>query len=309
MLAVTGADGFIGRALVARLQADGRLLRELRRRADDGRGVAVGDIGPATDWSAALQEVKTVVHLAGLAHGRQGKGGDPEAAFMAVNAAGTENLARQAARAGVRRLVYVSSIGVLGNSSGARPFTADSPPAPVGPYARSKWLGEQAVCRVAAEFAGFETVIVRPPLVYGPGAPGNFARLVALVRRGIPLPLGAVNNLRSLVARDNLVDLLAHCLEAPAAAGQTLLVSDDDDVSTPQLIREIAWATGRRPRLLPVPPALLRLAGRLLGKSAEVERLCGTLQVDISQTRRLLGWSPPISRTEALRKTLHEHGA
>ncbi|ADH86493.1 NAD-dependent epimerase/dehydratase family protein [Desulfurivibrio alkaliphilus] len=296
MLAVTGSNGFIGQALVARLRAAGRHVLEVCRQIEDGRGVAVGEIGPATDWSLALHGVETVVHLAGRAHVRGESESAAEAAFMAVNAAGTANLARQAALAGVRRLVYVSSVGVLGNSSGARPFTADAPPNPVGPYARSKWLGEQAVWQVAAEFTGFEVVVVRPPLVYGPGAPGNFARLVSLVRRGIPLPLAAVRNSRSLVALPNLVDLLVRCLDAPEAAGQTLLVSDDDDLSTPQLIREIAQAMGRKPRLFPFPPPLLRLAGRLLGRSTEVESLCGSLQVDISHTRQILGWSPPFSR-------------
>jgi len=299
-LAVTGATGFVGSSLCR--VADGKGLRVRRAlRQDDGQGgVVVGDLGPDTDWSPALEGVDAVVHLAARVHVMDEEAEDPLAEFRLVNAAGTENLARQAAEAGVQRLVFLSTIKVNGESTPpGQSFTPDDPPNPQDPYAVSKYEAEQALRQVEKE-TGLEVVIIRPPLVYGPGVKGNFLRLIQLVQKGYPLPLGLVQNKRSLVAIDNLVDLIITCVKHPAAAGQTFLISDGEDLSTPELVRKIARAMGKKPRLVPVPLVMLRLAGRITGKSAEVERLLGSLQVDISGTREMLGWTPRISADEAI---------
>ena len=220
---------------------------------------------------------------------------DALAAYRAVNVDGSRRLAEQAAAAGVRRLVFLSSIGVLGvHTNGRGPFIVSDEPNPVENYAISKCEAEQVLWAVAAN-TGMEVVVLRPPLVYGPGVKGNFLRLLRWVARGVPLPLGAVQNQRSLVGLDNLVDLLIRCVDHPAAAGQTFLVSDGQDLSTPELIRQLARAMHKSPRLIPVPVPLLRLAGRALGKQAEVDRLVGSLQIDSSFTRETLGWVPPVS--------------
>ncbi len=224
-------------------------------------------------------------------------------AYRVVNVAGTRNLAEQAAALGVKRLVYLSSIKVNGErTEGESRFARNDEPLPEDPYGISKWEAEQALWDVSAR-TGLEVVVVRPPLVYGPGVKGNFWRLLRLVASGVPLPLGAVCNRRSLVGLDNLVDLLTRCVDHPAAAGQTFLVSDNHDLSTPALICRLARALGKSPRLLPVPPSMLRLAGSITGKAAEVERLIGSLQVDITHTREVLNWIPPMSVDEGLRKT------
>lgn len=300
---VTGATGFVGRALVPALAERGHAVRSAVRRAGSGLlgEVAVGEIGPETDWSAALQGVDVVIHLAARVHVMQDTAADPLAAFRRVNTDGTERLARQAAEAGVRRLVLVSSIKVNGERA-ERPFTELDPPRPEDPYGISKAEAE-AVLRRVAEEAGLEAVVVRPPLVYGPGVGGNFARLLALVERGLPLPLGAVDNRRSLVGRCNLVDFLVRCAEHPAAAGETFLVSDGEDLSTAELIRRLARALDRPVRLWPVPPALLYAAGRVTGRTAVVERLCGSLQIDSRKGRERLGWAPPATVEEELART------
>lgn len=310
LVAVTGAAGFVGGALAATLIGAGRAVRPLLRVAREGHTaggrsvVAVGDIGPATDWSAALAGVDCVVHCAARVHVMKEAAADPLAAFRAVNTGGTRRLAEQAAAAGVRRLVFVSSIKVNGERTAPEAsFLFSDPPAPEDAYGLSKWEAEQALWQVAA-FTGLEVVVVRPPLVYGPGVGANFFRLLRLVERGWPLPLGAVDNRRSQVALDNLVDLLATCIDHPAAAGQTFLVSDGEDLSIPELIRRLARTMGRPDRLWPVPVPLLRLGGRLLGHSAEVARLVGSLQVDIEHTCRTLGWRPPITVDEGLRRAV-----
>jgi UDP-glucose 4-epimerase len=227
---------------------------------------------------------------------------DPLEEFRRVNVQGTLNLARQAAAVGVRRFVFVSSIKVNGESTQLGfPFTADDAPAPLDAYGVSKMEAEQGLRELAAQ-TGMEVVIIRPPLVYGPGVKANFAAMMRWLRRGVPLPLGAIHNQRSLVALDNLVDLIVTCLTHPAAANQTFLVSDGEDVSTTELLRRMGKAMGHPARLLPVPTGLLKLAATIVGRRDMAQRLCGSLQVDIEKTRRLLDWTPPLSLDQGLRK-------
>jgi nucleoside-diphosphate-sugar epimerase len=230
------------------------------------------------------------------------KSADPLAEFRRVNAAGTRRLAESAAQAGVRRFVYVSSIKVNGERTGNRPFTEADPPGPEDAYAQSKYEAEMALREIAAR-TGMEVVIVRPPLVYGPGVKGNFRTLLRVVRMGLPLPLASCDNRRSLVGLSNLADLLALCVTHPAAAGETFLAADGEDLSTPELLRRTGRALGRPARLFPVPPALLRAGARMFGRAGAGERLCGSLQVDISRARRILGWNPPSTVDEELART------
>jgi UDP-glucose 4-epimerase len=278
--------------------------REAQSWPDGLQQVQVGDLLPTTDWSAAFQGVDAVVHCAARVHVMQDDATDPLEAYRLVNVEGTLNLARQAATAGVRRFVFVSSIKVNGEATVPRqPFTADDAPAPLDPYGVSKLEAEQGLREIEAQM-GMEVVIVRPPLAYGPGVKANFASMMRWVARGVPLPLGAIHNARSMVALDNLVDLLVTCLKHPAAAGQTFLVSDGEDVSTTKLLRRTAQAMGKRALLLPVPAFLLESGAALLGKRAVAQRLCGSLQVDIEKTRRLLGWNPPLTLDQGLKKAV-----
>ena len=264
--------------------------------------VAVGDIGPDTDWRTALEGVRGVVHLAARTHVLRETATDPLAAYRKINVSGTERLARSAAAGGVRRLVFVSSVKVNGERTEERPFTEDGAPRPEDAYGVSKWEAEQALFRIAAE-TGLEVVVLRPPLVYGPGVKGNFLRLMNLVARGVPLPLGAVDNRRSLVYTGNLAGAIIKALDAPQAAGRTYLVSDGEDVSTPDLVRGLARALGAKPRLLSLPLAALGLAATLAGKRAEVARLTGSLQVDSARIRRELDWRPSFALTQGLELT------
>ena len=304
---VTGGQGFLGKALAAGALSKGFTVRVSSRQklvASERRleFSQVGDLGPKTDWIAALQDVDAVVHCAGRAHVMKDTAADPLAAFRAVNFDGTLNLARQAIAAGVKRFVFISSIGVNGVQSVlGNPFSDTDKPNPHNAYSLSKWEAEQGLLRVA-EGAGLEVVIIRPPLVYGPNAPGNFGSLVRWLRRGVPLPLGAINNLRSMVALDNLVDLILTCIDHPAAANQTFLVSDGEDLSTTQLLQRLGRALGKPARLIPVPAMLLKAGAALVGKPAIAQRLCGSLQVDISKTQQLLGWTPPLSVDEGLKR-------
>lgn len=300
---VTGANGFIGTHLCAYLAARDIPYRRAVRCFDDHDDdtAVVGDIDEATDWSPALTGITVVVHLAARVHVLREEEHDPLAAFRRVNVAGTSRLARQAAAAGVRRFILLSTIKVHGEETLARPFGPDDPPAPADPYSISKLEAEEVLGRIARE-TGLEAVILRPPLVYGRGVGGNFARLVRLVRQGWYLPLGSVRNRRSLVGVENLCSLITLCLTHPAAANRVLLVSDGLDLSTPELIRAIARACGVVPRLLPFPPPLLQLLARLCGREREVRRLTGNLQLASSQTRSLLDWEPPISLEEGLRQ-------
>jgi len=260
------------------------------------------DLAVEGDWRAALDGVDAVVNCAARVHVMRETSADPLAEFRRVNVAGTLNLARQAADVGVRRFVYISSIGVNGAETFEKPFTAEDKAAPHSPYAVSKHEAELGLRQLAQE-TGLEVVIIRPPLVFGPSAPGNFNKLLLIVYRGIPLPIGAIHNKRSLVALDNLVDLILTCVHHPAAANQTFLVSDGEDLSTTELLRRTGAALGRPARLIPVPAVVLRTATRLLGKAGFAQQLCGSLQVDINKTRDLLGWAPLVSVDEALMQT------
>lgn len=263
---------------------------------------ATGDLGPDADWRPALSGVQAVVHCAARVHIMADTSADPLAEFRRVNVDGTLALARQAAAAGVRRFVLLSSVKVHGEATApGHPFHADDAPRPEDAYGLSKHEAEQALRHLAAE-TGLEVVVVRSPLVYGPGVKANFAQLMRAVALGVPLPLGALHNRRSLVGLDNLVDLLRVCLDHPAAANQTFLVSDGEDLSTTELVHRLGRALGRPARLLPVPAPLLRAGAALLGRRAAVDRLCGSLQVDIASTRARLGWTPPVSVDEGLRR-------
>lgn len=304
---ITGASGFVGRALCQQAIHRGLDVHAVERqaaRAPAGtRAFLMGSIDAQTSWAPALAGVRTVVHLAARVHVMDDPSADPLAAFRQTNTAGTLHLARQAAAAGVRRFVFVSSVKVNGEGTAAgHPFTAADAPAPQDAYGISKMEAEQGLRQIAAD-TGMEVVIVRPPLVYGPGVRANFAALMRWLQRGIPLPLGAVNdNRRSLVALDNLVDLLITCIDHPAAANQTFLVSDGEDLSTTALLRRMGQAMDKPARLIPVPTALLRLGAAALGKGDVAQRLLGSLQVDITHTRQTLGWTPPIGVDEGLRR-------
>lgn len=315
---LTGSSGFVGQALLARLAARPALdLVAVSRRPVIGLppGVAhaqVADIAAETAWQPVLQGVQVVIHAAARVHVMNDNVSDPLAEFRKVNVDGTLNLARQAVAAGVKRFIFISSIKVNGESTApGKPYSAESQPAPVDPYGISKLEAELALRALAAE-TGLEVVIIRPPLVYGPGVKANFRSMMRWLSKGIPLPLGAIHNRRSLVALDNLVDLITTCVEHPAAANQIFLVSDGEDLSTSQLLRRMGGALGRPVRLLPVPAWLLETGATLLGKRALAQRLCGSLQVDIGKTRELLNWSPPLGVDEGLRRaaeSFQEHPA
>ena len=304
---ITGANGFVGKPLCAELLLRGHTVRAALRAAGSSvepmEMVVVGAIDGETDWSAALAGIDVVIHLAARVHVMHESAANPLDEFRSVNVAGTEQLARAAASSGVKRLVYVSSIKVNGEETlSTRLYTEADAPAPQDPYGISKWEAEQALHRVAAE-TGLEVVIVRPPLIYGAGVKGNFVQMLRVLAKGIPLPLASVSNLRSLVYIGNFVDALLKCATHPAAAGQTYLVSDGEDVSTPELLRQLGAAMGHPARLLPCPPSLLKLGGRMLGKANQIDRLLGSLQVDSSKIRRELGWQPPFTLQEGLRLT------
>ena len=305
-LLVTGASGLVGRAVCQLLSRRDLTVRAaIRSPQDDGADVdtvPVGNIDAQTNWQAALSGTSIVVHLAARVHVMRDESTDPLAEFRRVNVEGTLNLARQAAGAGVKRFVFISSAKVNGEST--RPgqaFTETDMCDPQDAYSLSKQEAEQGLRQMAAD-TGMEVVIIRPPLVYGPGVKANFAALMRVVRRGWPLPLGGVHNLRSLVALDNLVDFIITCATHPKAANQTFLVSDGQDVSTPDLVRGMAQAMDLPARLLPMPVWLLQTGARVLGKTDAMLRLCGNLQLDISKARTLLGWVPPVSVDEGLRR-------
>ena len=306
-IVVTGANGFVGSHLCRALQRKGMAYRAVvREGAQASPGTAglgrLPSLDAHTDWTTALQDATTVIHLAARVHQVQDTSADPLQAFRATNLHATLQLARCAQKMGVQRFIFVSTVKVLGEETAPdQPFRANDSALPQDAYATSKHEAEQAL-RALVAGGSMELVIVRPPLVYGPGVRANFASLVRVVRRGIPLPLACVHNLRSLVGIDNLVSLLLRCTQHADAGGQNFLVSDGHDLSTPDLVRQLATALGQPARLWPVPLAGLQLAARLTGRQAAVQRLCSSLQVDISATCQGLQWAPPVSVAEGLRR-------
>lgn len=337
MILVTGASGFVGQALCAHLMSRGKSVRAVVRDKSaatlrfvgNSEMCTVGNICTTTDWSMALESVHCVIHCAARAHIMRDESVEPLTEYRKVNRDATLALAQSAAEAGVRRFVCLSSVKVNGeqtdcvgsaesrvlsaekgqNSSECRVLSAenlvafreDDAPDPQDAYAISKWEAEQGLMALARE-TGMEVVFIRPPLVYGPGVKANFLSMMRWLDKGVPLPFGAIHNKRSLVALDNLVDLIVTCLEHPRAANQVFLVSDGEDLSTTELLRRTAAALVKPARLIPVPQRLLESGLRLLGKGDLAQRLCGSLQVDISKARDLLGWTPPVSVDEGLRR-------
>lgn len=314
LVLITGANGFVGHAMCAEMAMRGFPVRALVRNGAKCALPSACEIARISSLSYrpelehVLNGVETVIHLAARVHVMQEHATNRLEEFRKVNVAGTEHLARVAVACGVKRFVFVSSVKVNGEVTQKNVcFSEADEPLPQDPYGVSKWEAEQALHRVAAE-TGLEVVIVRPPLVYGANVKGNFATMLKVLRRGIPLPLASVLNLRSLVYVENLVDALITCARHPAAAGQTYLVSDGEDVSTPDLLRSLGDALGRPARLLPCPVALLQLGARLLGKSGQIERLLGSLRLDSSKIRRELGWQPPYSLQQGLRASVAPEG-
>jgi nucleoside-diphosphate-sugar epimerase len=299
---ITGASGFVGQAVAKALSLNGHeIVRTVRRKQSDS--LVVGDIGPKTNWQEALKKCGVVIHLAARVHVMNEKSSDPMTEFRRVNVEGTTALARQAAAAGVKRFIFLSSIKVNGeHSESGQPFTANDAPRPEDPYGISKYEAEKILQAIAAETA-MEVVIIRPPLVYGPGVKANFESMMHWLSRGLPLPLSAITeNRRSLVAIDNLVDLVMTCLDSPNAANQTFLVSDGEDLSTAQLLERMGVEMGKPARLFYLPSALLKLGSILLNQPSTYQRLCGSLQLDITKTRQLLGWTPLVTVQEGLRR-------
>lgn len=339
MILITGATGFIGRAVVDSLFGSGEALvavvrKQVNTLPDKVKQIVVGDLALLAEslggdsslltqnntfniqdgdvandlgiislasLGMMLRDVDVVVHLAARAHLMQDDSTNPLAEFRKVNQVATLVLARLAAQAGVKRFVFLSSIGVSGNNN-TRPFIETDLPKPQEPYAISKYEAEQGLLALAAE-TEMEVVIIRPPLVYGPNAPGNFSSLMHWMHKNIPLPFGAIHNKRSFVGLDNLVDLILTCIDHPAAANEVFLVSDGEDLSTTELLNRITVALGNKPKLLPINQQLLELVLKLIGKKDLAQRLCGSLQIDISKAKSLLNWMPPVSVEEGLRKT------
>jgi nucleoside-diphosphate-sugar epimerase len=306
---LTGATGFVGSALLDRLLkikpgVRVALRREVRNLPAAVSAVHVGEIGPKTNWHHGLAEVEVIIHLAARVHVPGGPGTSSLAEFRRTNVAGTLNLARQAARAGVRRFVFISSIKVNGESTSLdRPYRADDLPAPLDSYGISKREAEEGLQQLASE-TGMEVVIIRPPLVYGPGVKANFLTMMRWLYRRLPMPFGAVPNKRTLVAVDNLVELIITCIDHAAAADQIFLAGDGEDLSTTELLRRLGRAMGRPARLVPMPARLLEAGAAVLGRRDLSRRLCDSLLVDISKARTTLGWNPSITIDEALQTTV-----
>jgi len=309
---VTGATGFVGSALVSALNKQSGCLpvSVVRSKAatpvGNSQSFCIPDISSSTEWRDCLKGVAVIVHAAARVHVMKEVAVDALSEFRKINVEGTVNLARQAAQAGVKRFVFISSIKVNGEETHpGRPFTADDNPAPSDPYGISKQEAEEALLALSQE-TGMEVVIVRPTLIYGPGVKANFRSMMGWLKKGIPLPFGAIYNKRSLVSLENLISLILVCLTHPNAAGQIFLVSDGVDLSTTELLSRTAEALGVKSRLIPVPVRLLVFCAVALGRRALSQRLCGSLQVDISKTQTLLGWNPPVSVQDALNRTAKE---
>lgn len=303
---VTGAQGFVGLPLSTALVKLGYQVRcAVRDRFQVNEGqetLSIGDINGTTVWANALVDVAVVIHLAARVHVMKETAADALSAYRKVNVEGTLNLAKQAALAGVKRFIFISSIKVNGEGTAlGHPYHEEQASAPLDAYGLSKYEAELALRQLAKD-TGLEVVIIRPTLIYGPGVKANFRTMMRCLALGIPLPLGAIHNQRSLLALDNLIDLIQLCIVHPAAANQTFLASDGVDLSTPELLTAMAEALGKPARLIKLPESLLMLGAKLVGKQAMAQRLCGSLQVDNSKARELLGWQPPVSVREALQK-------
>ncbi len=308
---VTGGNGFVGQSLCQQLlQQDyfvRAAIRDFNKTVPASEKVLIGNLDANTDWSLALQDIQVVIHLAARVHVMKETSSDALAEFRKVNVEGTLNLARQAVQAGASRFIYLSSIKVNGEqTSDGMPYTPEDEPNPVDPYGISKQEAEKALRQLALE-TGLKVVIIRPPLIYGPSVKANFQSMMRIIDKNVPLPLAAINNKRSLVALDNLIDLILTCIKHPAAVNQTFLVSDGHDLSTPELLKRMAVALGKRAYLLPIPTVLLVSVATMLGKKAIAQRLCGSLQVDISKSRELLGWQPPLCVDDALDKVAQSY--
>jgi len=306
---ITGATGFVGSSLIKRLlQENVHLFAAVLDGEDAGHlpagvgQVVVKPLSESSDYSSVLQNMDIVIHLAARVHVMQDTAEDPLLEFRKVNLHGTERLALQAAQAGVKRFIFMSTIGVNGNLTGNKPFTERDDPNPHNAYSVSKLEAEIGLRDISAK-TGMEVVIVRAPLVYGPGNPGNFLSLLRAVAKGIPLPLASVHNQKSFLYVDNLADALVCCATHSRAAGQTFLVSDGEEISTPKLILQLAIALDRPSRIIPFPTSLMRLAGKLTGKTMAVGRLLGSLVVDSGKIRRELNWQPPFTMEQGLRET------
>jgi nucleoside-diphosphate-sugar epimerase len=309
---ITGATGFVGTRLVNFLGTqfpNTELRLAVRHRPDNlqvpgvlpaGSIEVVGDINPHTNWTNSLVGVDVVIHLAARVHVMNDVVLDPLEEYRNANTLATIHLAQEAAKAGVKRFIYLSSIKVNGEETlSGQSYSEDSPPAPIDPYGVSKWEAEQGLEKVCAQ-TGMEFVIIRPPLIYGPGVKANFQKLMGLVAKGLPLPLGAVHNQRSMLALDNLVSFIAEVMTNPLAANQRFLLSDGEDVSTTQLLKLLAKGMGKSSWLIPIPAFILRGAAQMLGASSAADRLLGSLQIDSSKARQLLQWQPPLSVEEGI---------
>lgn len=307
---VTGIDGFIGRHLAERLLSDGYTVRGVTRRSVMTGGAVEGveydhieDIADTCDWTSLLQDIDVVVHLAAKVHDGGGRSNEDDGRYALVNTVATERLARAAAEKGVKRFIYMSTIKVNGEQTSDRPFIEDDEPNPQDEYALSKLNAELALQHIMKTI-GIPVVIIRPSLVYGPNVPGNFLRLMSVVRKRVPLPLGGIDNKRSFIGVGNLVDLIKVCIEHPQATNQLFFASDGEDISTTELIRRIAACMGKRARLFHMPGKLALGCLLLAGKADLAEKLYGSLQVDSSKARTLLGWRPSISMNDELRRTV-----
>ena len=315
---VTGATGFVGQAVITELlRQEHNVVASVRKHSADLplkiKQVNTGELSSAINWHDVVSNMAVVIHLAARVHVMNDDSSDPLTEFRRVNTEATLNLAKQAVMAGVKRFIFISSIKVNGEMTGAASpypeeegikerFTENDSFVPIDPYGLSKYEAEQGLLALAKD-TGMEVVIIRPPLVYGPGVRANFASMVRWVNKGVPLPLGAVHNQRSLIALDNLVSFISHCIDHPKAANEVFLISDGEDVSTTELLQKVAKALGKKSRLIPVPVGLMTFAAKLIGKSDVANRLFGSLQVDSSKARNLLGWKPVITMDAQLKKT------
>lgn len=304
-LLLTGGNGFVGSRLRFMLEQRGEIALTLSVRSSKssstGSVIQIEDLSSNTYWGDALLGQQVVIHTAAKSDMMNEIDANALVAYRKVNVEGTLNLAEQAARAGVKRFIFISSIKVNGELTADTAFSQADPPNFKGPYGQSKFEAEQGLWNIAKE-TGLEITIIRPPLIYGPGVKGNFKSLLSLVERRLPLPLRGVQNLRSMVAVDNLADLIITCINHPNAANRVFLVSDGHDISTPELLSRLGSVAGKPARLFPMPPALLRMGARILGQQSIADRLLRSLQVDITHTKKTLNWTPPISVEEGLRR-------